>query len=137
MGGKDAIVVDADADLEKAVDGVLASAFGYQGQKCSACSRAIVDAKVYDEFLEKLAAKTRNIKVGPADDPANYMGPVISRSARKTILAYIEVGRQEGRVVAGDSRWPATAISFRPPSLRTSIPARGFFRRRFSGRCWP
>ena len=65
MGGKDAIVVDADADVDKAVDGVLASAFGYQGQKCSACSRAIVDAKVYDAFLEKLAAKTKGLKVGP------------------------------------------------------------------------
>src|ERR1039457_4746510 len=68
MGGKDAIVVDADADLEKAVDGVLFSAFGYQGQKCSACSRAIVDAKVYDRFLEKLVSKAKALKVGPSDD---------------------------------------------------------------------
>src|SRR5439155_7220338 len=61
MGGKDAIIVDAESDLDKAVDGVLASAFGYQGQKCSACSRAIVDAKVYDEFLEKLKTKLEAI----------------------------------------------------------------------------
>jgi 1-pyrroline-5-carboxylate dehydrogenase len=101
MGGKDAIVVDADADLDKAVDGVLASAFGYQGQKCSACSRAIVDAQVYDAFLEKLAAKTQNIKVGPAEDFGNYMGPVISEAARETILEYIEIGKREGRLVAG------------------------------------
>ena len=101
MGGKDAIVVDGDCDLDKAVDGVLASAFGYQGQKCSACSRAIVDARVYDEFLDKLAAKARQIRVGPSDDPANYMGPVISASAQKTILDYIETGRQEGRLVVG------------------------------------
>jgi 1-pyrroline-5-carboxylate dehydrogenase len=100
MGGKDAIVVDAEADLDKAVDGVLVSAFGYQGQKCSACSRAIVDAKVYDAFLEKLAAKVKNLKVGPSDDPANYMGPVISAGARKTIEQYIEIGKQEGRLVA-------------------------------------
>ena len=105
MGGKDAIIVDADADLDKAVDGVLASAFGYQGQKCSACSRAIVDAQVYDEFLEKLAAKARGIKVGPSDDPGNYMGPVISAGARKTILQYIEAGKQEGRLVVG---WPGS-----------------------------
>jgi 1-pyrroline-5-carboxylate dehydrogenase len=101
MGGKDAIIVDADADLDKAVDGVLASAFGYQGQKCSACSRAIVDAQVYDTFLEKLAAKTKNIKVGPAEDFGNYMGPVIGETARRTILEYIEIGKREGRLVAG------------------------------------
>jgi 1-pyrroline-5-carboxylate dehydrogenase len=101
MGGKDPIIVDADADLDKAVDGVSASAFGYQGQKCSACSRAIVDAQVYDRFLEKLAAKTKNIKVGAAENFGNYMGPVISETARKTILEYIEIGKREGRLVAG------------------------------------
>jgi 1-pyrroline-5-carboxylate dehydrogenase len=120
MGGKDAIVVDGDADLDQAVDGVLASAFGYQGQKCSACSRAIVDAKVYDAFLEKLAAKTRNIRVGPADDPGNYMGPVISRSARKTIQAYIEMGRQEGRVVAGDQPVEGDGY-FIPPTIIADV----------------
>ncbi len=101
MGGKDAIVVDAESDLDAAVDGVLASAFGYQGQKCSACSRAIVDAKVYDEFLGKLRAKAEAIRVGPSDDPSNYMGPVISAGAQRTILDYIETGRQEGRLIAG------------------------------------
>ena len=101
MGGKDAIVVDADADLDKAVDGVLASAFSYQGQKCSACSRAIVDAQVYDGFLEKLAAKAADIRVGPSEDFGNYMGPVISETARQTILEYIETGKREGRLVAG------------------------------------
>jgi len=106
MGGKDAIVVDANCDLEKAVDGVLASAFGYQGQKCSACSRAIVDAKIYDEFLTKLTAKAKNLKTGPTDDPSNYMGPVISESARKTILGYIETGKSEGRLVVGDGAAP-------------------------------
>src|SRR6476646_1093999 len=78
MGGKDAIVVDSNADVDRAVDGVLASAFGYQGQKCSACSRAIVDARIYDTFVDRLAAKTKTIKIGPSDDPDNYMGPVIS-----------------------------------------------------------
>jgi 1-pyrroline-5-carboxylate dehydrogenase len=101
MGGKDAIIVDADSDLDKAVDGVLFSAFGYQGQKCSACSRAIVDAKVYDQFLEKLAPKAKGLKVGATEDPGNYMGPVISEGARKAILQYIETGKQEGRVIAG------------------------------------
>ncbi len=106
MGGKDAIIVDGDADVEKAVDGVLASAFGYQGQKCSACSRAIVDAKVYDPFVDKLAAKAKKLTIGPSDDPAHYMGPVISESARKSILKYIETGKKEGRMVAGDTAAP-------------------------------
>jgi 1-pyrroline-5-carboxylate dehydrogenase len=105
MGGKDAIIVDDDCDLDKAVEGVLVSAFGYQGQKCSACSRAIVHEKVYDEFLEKLKAKAQAIRVGPADDPGNYMGPVISEGARRSILEYLETGKKEGRVVVegGDS----------------------------------
>src|SRR5207302_9909256 len=90
-----------ESDLDKAVEGVLASAFGYQGQKCSACSRAIVHAKVYEPFVEKLAAKAQAIQVGPSDDPRYYMGPVISEGARKTILQYIETGKKEGRVVAG------------------------------------
>src|SRR5580704_2000046 len=93
MGGKDAIIVDGDCDLDKAVDGVLFSAFGYQGQKCSACSRAIVDAAVYDRFLEKLTPKASALKVGDSSDPGNFMGPVISASARKTILDYIETGK--------------------------------------------
>ena len=101
MGGKDAIVVDDEADIDAAVDGVAASAFGYQGQKCSACSRAIVAEKVYDAFLARLVDRTRKIKVGAADDPANYMGPVINQGAKKTILEYIEVGKKEGRVVTG------------------------------------
>jgi len=106
MGGKDAIIVDGDADVDKAVEGVLFSAFGYQGQKCSACSRAIVHAAVYHEFLEKLADRAKTIQVGPSDDPRNYMGPVISESARKSILQYIEAGKQEGRLVAGDAPAP-------------------------------
>jgi 1-pyrroline-5-carboxylate dehydrogenase len=106
MGGKDAIVVDADADVDKAVDGVLASAFGYQGQKCSACSRAIVDAQIYDAFVGKLAAKASQLRVGPSDDPSNYMGPVISEGARKSILQYIQTGKKEGRVVAGGESGP-------------------------------
>jgi 1-pyrroline-5-carboxylate dehydrogenase len=101
MGGKDAIVVDADSDLDKAVEGVAVSAFGYQGQKCSACSRAIVDEKIYDRFLEKLQTRVAGIHVGPADDPANYMGPVISESAQRSISSYIDAGKGEGRLIAG------------------------------------
>jgi 1-pyrroline-5-carboxylate dehydrogenase len=101
MGGKDAIIVDREADLESAATGVVQSAYGYQGQKCSACSRAIVDQAVYDEFLSKVQAKVAALTVGPSEDPANYMGPVISDSARKTILNYIETGKREGRLVSG------------------------------------
>jgi 1-pyrroline-5-carboxylate dehydrogenase len=114
MGGKDAIIVDGDADVDKAVDGVLASAFGYQGQKCSACSRAIVDAKIYDTFLDKLSAKAKAIKVGPSDDPGNYMGPVISDGARKSILQYIETGKNEGRMVAGGETVPGDGYYVAP-----------------------
>jgi len=120
MGGKDAIIVDADAGLDQAVDGVLASAFGYQGQKCSACSRAIVDAQVYDRFLEKLAAKTRNIKVGPSEDFGNYMGPVIGENARRTILEYIEIGKREGRLVAGGEA-AGSGGYFIPPTIIADV----------------
>jgi 1-pyrroline-5-carboxylate dehydrogenase len=101
MGGKDAIVVDEEADLDAAVAGVVASAYGYQGQKCSACSRAIVSEKVYDAFLDKLKAKVQEIKVGPADDPGNFMGPVINERSRKTILQYIDTGKKDGRLITG------------------------------------
>jgi 1-pyrroline-5-carboxylate dehydrogenase len=120
MGGKDAIVVDANSDVDKAVEGVLFSAFGYQGQKCSACSRAIVDAKIYDEFLDKLTAKAKTIKVGPTDDSANYMGPVISESARKTILEYIETGKKEGRLVVGGDMAPDGGY-FVPPTIIADV----------------
>ena len=100
MGGKNAVIVDADADLDLAVAGVLQSAFGYQGQKCSACSRAIVLAPCYDRFLERLGEAVRGIAVGPPEDPANSMGPIIDEGARKRIMAAIEQGRAEGRVVA-------------------------------------
>ncbi|MCP5109476.1 MAG: L-glutamate gamma-semialdehyde dehydrogenase [bacterium] len=101
MGGKDGIVVDSEADLDAAVQGVFVSAFGFQGQKCSACSRAIVDEKVYDEFLEKLKAKAEAVKVGQPDDPDNYMGPVVNEKAKSSILDYIEVGKGEGRLICG------------------------------------
>ena len=101
MGGKDAIVVDREADLDSAVKGVVVSAFGYQGQKCSACSRAIVDQAIYDQFLEKLKAEVAKLTVGPSDQQSNYMGPVINEAAKRSILDYIEVGKREGRVIAG------------------------------------
>jgi 1-pyrroline-5-carboxylate dehydrogenase len=100
MGGKDAIVVAADADLDAAVAGVVASAFGYNGQKCSACSRAIVDESIYDAFCESLQERVTAIKVG---DPAEnfYTGPVINRTAYDRVLKYVEIGRGEGRILCG------------------------------------
>src|SRR6202042_931481 len=106
MGGKDAIIVDGDCDLDAAVEGVAVSAFGYQGQKCSACSRAILHEAVYDRFLEKLKARTEKMTVGEPDDPAYYMGPVISASAKKSIEEYIEIGRTEGRVITDEISAP-------------------------------
>jgi 1-pyrroline-5-carboxylate dehydrogenase len=102
MGGKDAIIVAADADIDAAVEGVAASAFGFSGQKCSACSRAIVDAGIYDAFCERLQARVDAIKVG---DPVEnfYGGPVISEKSYKRVLAYLEIAKTEGRVLNGGS----------------------------------
>ena len=103
MGGKDAIVVDADADLDAAVDGVAASAFGFQGQKCSACSRAIIDERIYDKFLERLKERVEQITIGdPALNP--NMGAVINEGSMQSILNYIEIGRREGRLITGGQR---------------------------------
>jgi 1-pyrroline-5-carboxylate dehydrogenase len=133
MGGKDAIVVDAGADLDKAVEGVAVSAFGYQGQKCSACSRAIVDERIYDQFLEKLRARVGGIRVGPADDPSNYMGPVISDSARQSILEYIEVGKREGRLVAGGAAQKGDGYFIQPTVIADVEPSGKIFQEEIFG----
>lgn len=101
MGGKDAIIVDDEADIDDAVDGVAKSAFGFQGQKCSACSRAIVVDAIYDEFVVKLAERVKTITVGPAASPDSWMGPVSSKAAFAKICEYIETGKHEGRLVTG------------------------------------
>ena len=101
MGGKDAIIVDEEADLDAAAQGVAASAFGFQGQKCSACSRAIVSEKVYDAFLRKLETEVGKIVIGEPEKAGVTLGPVSSPWAQKKILEYIEVGKREGRLVAG------------------------------------
>jgi 1-pyrroline-5-carboxylate dehydrogenase len=100
MGGKDAIIVEGDADLDAAIDGVVASAFGFNGQKCSACSRAIVDANIYETFCDRLQARVEQLQTG---DPVKnvYTGPVISEKAYKKVLGYIEIGKTEGRLLAG------------------------------------
>jgi 1-pyrroline-5-carboxylate dehydrogenase len=120
MGGKDAIIVDGDCDLDAAVEGVAVSAFGYQGQKCSACSRAIVHADVYDEFVAKLKPRVEKIAVGEPDNPAFYMGPVISAGAKKTIDGYIETGKGEGRLLTGDTPVPPEGY-FVPPTVIVDV----------------
>jgi len=98
MGGKNAIIVDASADLDEAVLGVRQSAFGYGGQKCSACSRAVVLDAVYDQFLKRLIESTRSLVIGDPIDPATDLGPVIDPSAAAKIREYIEIGKGEGRL---------------------------------------
>jgi 1-pyrroline-5-carboxylate dehydrogenase len=123
MGGKDATIVDEEADLDAAVEGVAQAAFGYQGQKCSACSRAIVSEKVYDSFVRKLVERANKISVGPSDNPLNYMGPVVSEAAMKGILDYIEVGKKEGKLVLGGGRAPGDGY-FLQPTIITDVDAK-------------
>lgn len=95
MGGKNGIIIDESADLDQAVQGVVDSAFGYSGQKCSACSRAIVVASVYDSFVARLIEATRSLNVGPAADPSTKVGPVIDAKAQATIREYVATGKAE------------------------------------------
>ncbi len=101
MGGKDAVVVDETADLEAAAQGIVASAYGFQGQKCSAGSRAIVVEKVYDRVLELVIEKAKALKIGDPREKENWFGPVINKAAVEKIMGYIEVGKKEGRLVLG------------------------------------
>ena len=114
MGGKDFILVDETADLEEAAKGVVASAFGFQGQKCSACSRLIVHEKVHDVLLEKVVAKTKALRVGDVRHPENTIGAVINERAQKKILEYVEIGRKEGRIVAGGGPGPGDGFFVMP-----------------------
>ncbi|MCC7173930.1 MAG: L-glutamate gamma-semialdehyde dehydrogenase [Bryobacterales bacterium] len=133
MGGKDAIIVDREADLDQAVTGVLISAYGYQGQKCSACSRTIVDQEVYDEFLARLIPKVEALRVGPSDDPGNYMGPIINEKALRTIRDYIEIGKKEGRIVAGEGPAPDGGHFIRPVILADVGPRARVFQEEIFG----
>jgi 1-pyrroline-5-carboxylate dehydrogenase len=100
MGGKDSIIVCADADVDVAVDAVIASAFGFSGQKCSACSRAIVESDIYDVFVERIGERVKALKVGdPTTNPS--MGPVINKAALDSMLGYIEAGKAESRLISG------------------------------------
>jgi 1-pyrroline-5-carboxylate dehydrogenase len=101
MGGKDAVVVDETADLNEAANGIVASAFGFQGQKCSAGSRAIIVEQVYDRVLQKVIEKTRQLTMGDVTQPETSIGPVVDENAMKKITEYIEIGKGEGRLVTG------------------------------------
>ena len=102
MGGKDAIIVAEDANLDEAATGVVQAAFGFQGQKCSACSRAIIDAKVYDTMLDKIVERTGKLKLADPTDPGTSLSAVINEKAFKSINSYIEKGKTEGgRVLIG------------------------------------
>ena len=115
MGGKDSIVVAADADLDAAADGIVASAFGFAGQKCSACSRAIVDSRVYDAVLAKIIERTGRLTVGDPAKRGITVGPVVNAGALETILDYIERGLSEGgRLVAGGKRAVADGFIIEP-----------------------
>lgn len=107
MGGKNAIIIDDDADLDEAVTGVLYSAFGFQGQKCSACSRVIVLDPIYERFTSRLVEAAKSLKIGPSEDPANYMGPVVDKAAQANVQKYIDIAASEGKVLVKRTDIPA------------------------------
>ena len=119
MGGKNAIIVDDDADLDEAVLQALHSAFGYQGQKCSACSRLIAVGRVHDRLVERLCAALDAYPYGPPEDPQYVFGPLITADARKKVLEYVEVGAREGRLVYS-GRVPEHG-HYAPPTIFTGI----------------
>ena len=121
MGGKDAIVVADDADVDAAVAGVVAAAYGFSGQKCSACSRAIVVAAVYDAFLAKLVPAVEALRVADPSVDGDAVGPVINAKAAEKILAYVEVGKGEGRLLAGGQRLPGAGF-FIEPTVIADVP---------------
>lgn len=104
MGGKDFIQVDSEADLDLAASAIVAAAFGFQGQKCSACSRAIIDESIYDELVEKILAKTKELKVGPARECGVDVACVIDENSLKKVMKYVEIGKTEGKLLAGGFR---------------------------------
>jgi RHH-type proline utilization regulon transcriptional repressor/proline dehydrogenase/delta 1-pyrroline-5-carboxylate dehydrogenase len=123
MGGKNCIIVDSDADMDEAVVGCIASAFGYQGQKCSALSRLIVLADNYDKFLERLIAAAGSLPVGPAEQPGTVIGPVISRDAQQRILSIIETGKKEAKLAWQGSVPNDPNACYVPPTIFTDVPS--------------
>ncbi len=103
MGGKDGIIVDSEADIDEAVAGVVTSAYGFQGQKCSACSRAIVDKKIYNEFVKKLKVAVEALPIGNPEDNVRF-GPVVNAKSEQNVLSYIEIGKKEGKLLCGGKK---------------------------------
>lgn len=120
LGGKNAIIVDDDADLDEAVLGTVVSAFGYAGQKCSACSRVIVLEQVYDVFVKRLVEATRSLRIGPAEEPGTFVPPVIDSEAQQKIQQYILRGKQEARLVL-EMAAPSTG-TFVGPVIFADVP---------------
>ncbi len=122
MGGKDAIIVDDEyPDLEDAANAVIASAYGFQGQKCSALSRLIVVESIYDKFVEMVVEKAKEIKIGPAKDNF-FMGPVINQTAEIKILTYIDIGKEEGKLVLGGEKAPGNGFYIKPTIFKDVPP---------------
>jgi 1-pyrroline-5-carboxylate dehydrogenase len=114
MGGKDCIVVDESADPEEAAQGIYVSAFGFQGQKCSACSRAIIHQKLYDEIVDRVVEKAKKMTIGPTKEYGNYLGPVVDEAAFNKILGYIDIGKKEGKLLIGGEKGPAGGWFIKP-----------------------
>ncbi len=126
MGGKNAIIVMDDADLALATDAILWAAFGTTGQRCTACSRVLVHARVHDELVERVAAKAKQLKLGDGLDPATQVGPLINNSQVETVHAYVEVGRREGTLVTGGERATEGTLakgSFYKPTVFAGVKA--------------
>ncbi|MCL4493300.1 MAG: L-glutamate gamma-semialdehyde dehydrogenase [Firmicutes bacterium] len=120
MGGKDAIVVDETADLDDAADDIVASAFGFQGQKCSACSRAIIVDDIYDLLLTKIVERTKKLHMGPADNLSNDVGPVIDDKAYEKILGYIQWGKDNAKLQTGGTTLDMDGY-FIPPTIFSDV----------------
>ena len=122
MGGKNAVVVDREADLDAAAEGVLTSAFSFQGQKCSAGSRAIIDEAIYDEFVDKLVDGAKRLQVGNPTEFSVDLGPVIDKSAFESILEFIEIGKKEGKLLVGGDREEGEGYFIQPTIIADVSP---------------
>ena len=120
MGGKNAVIIDSDADLDEAIVDTVYSAFGYQGQKCSACSRLIILEDIYPRAIERLLNAAASLHVGNPEDPSVTVGPVIDGAAHKRILEYIESGKQEARLAFQRGDVPEKGF-FIPPTIFTNV----------------
>jgi RHH-type proline utilization regulon transcriptional repressor/proline dehydrogenase/delta 1-pyrroline-5-carboxylate dehydrogenase len=127
MGGKNALIIDDDADADEAIDGVVESAFGYQGQKCSACSRVLLPERRYDAFLERLVQATKSRTIGPAEDPGYFMGAVIDEEAYNRLLGVIDRARKEARTAyAGEAGGLAAEGYFIAPHVFADVDPASF-----------